>query len=161
MAKIVKAADKGIAGFEKIFIDDPRRAIVIGVFIVAVIVLLVVFWDKLVAWVRSIRNRRADKDALETYQAQTGEMLTLSNATYQSIANKIYGCCKGLGTDEDGIYKEFSKLNNTADMLKLVQVFGVEHDGHDLDWWMRSELNRWELKKLNSILSAKGIDYAF
>lgn len=160
MAKIVKTADKGIAGFEKIFIEDPRRAIVIGVFIVLVIVVLVVFWNRIKAAFQSLVNKGANVTALNEHEAETGERPTLSTVTYTALANKLYQAFKGLGTDEDAVYKVFNQLNNTADVLKLISVYGLK-DGHDLDWWMRSELNRWELKKVNTIMSNKGIAYAF
>lgn len=160
MAKIVKTADKGIAGFEKIFIEDPRRAIVIGVFIVAVIVLIAVFWGRIRAAFQAIINKGANVTALNEHEAETGERPTLSTVTYTALANKLYQAFKGLGTDEEAVYKVFNQLNNTADVLKLISVFGIK-DGHDLDWWMRSELNRWELKKVNTIMSNKGIAYAF
>lgn len=161
MAKsIVKSTDKVLGGFDKVFIEDPRRAIVIGVFIVLVIIVLVVFWNRIKAAFQSLVNKGANVTALNEHEAETGEHPTLSTVTYTALANKLYQAFKGLGTDEDAIYKVFNQLNNTADILKLVSVYGIK-DGHDLDWWMRSELNRWELKKVNAILSNKSIAYQF
>lgn len=160
MGKVVKYADKGISGFEKIFIEDPRRAWTIGIALVLAIVLLVVFWSRLRALFQSVINKGADISALSDHEQETGEYPTLSSLTYQALANKIYQACKGFGTDEDAIYNAFGQLNNTADMLKLITVFGIK-DSHDLDWWIRSELNRWEIKKLNAQLSGKGIVYQF
>lgn len=157
---IVKRTDKVLGGFDKIFIEDPRRAVVIGLFIVLVIVLLVVFWNRLKALFQSAVNKGANVNALNEHTQETGEHTTLSSVTYQALANRLYQACKGLGTDEDAVYNVFNQMNNTADVLKLVSVFGLM-DGHDLDWWMRSELNRWEIKKVNNILAGKNIAYQF
>jgi hypothetical protein len=160
MGKVVKTTDKVLGGFDKVFIEDPRRAIVIGAFIVLVIVLLIVFWGRIKAFFSSLTNKVAGAQDLSQHIAETGETTTLSGAKYTQLANTIYGACKGWGTDEDAIYNAFNQLNNTADYLKLENVFGL-HDGHNLDWWMRSELSNRERKQLNDILANKGIDHAF
>lgn len=161
MAKsVVKSTDKVIGGFDKIFIEDPRRAIVIGVFMVISIVLVVVFWGRIKNLFASLTNRVANAQDLQNHIAETGESPTLSSAKYQQLATAIYNACKGWGTDEEAIYNAFNQLNNTADYLKLESVFGLR-DGHDLDWWMRSELQKRERRQLNEILSNKGISHSF
>lgn len=160
MGKTVKYADKTIGGFEKIFIEDPRRAMVIGGFLVVSIILIVLFWGRIRALFASLVNKTAGAQDLAQHIAETGETTTLTNAKFQQLANVIYGACKGWGTDEEAIYGAFYQLNNTADYLKLENVFGLR-DGHDLNWWIRSELSSRELRKLNEILANKGIDHAF
>ena len=160
MGKAVKAADKTIAGFEKIFIEDPRRAWTIGIFLIIIIVLLVVFWDKIKEFVAEMRARRAANDDLRDYEKQTGEYPSLNNAKIKSLASKLLTAMKGLGTDEQTIYNVFAALGNTADMLALVSAFGTP-DGEDLDQWIRGDLSSWEIKKVNGILSSKGISYSF
>ena len=161
MAKsIVKSTDKVLGGFGKIFIEDPRRAIVIGVFIVAAIVLMVLFWGRIKNLFASLTNKVANAQDLQNHMEETGERTTLSSAKYSQLATSIYNACKGWGTDEDAIYNAFNQLNNTADYLKLESVFGLQ-DGHDLDWWMRSELSNRERRNLNEILSNKGIAHSF
>lgn len=160
MSRVLKSTDRVIGGFDKVFIEDPRRAMVIGGFIILTVILLVVFWGRIKSFVSSGKNRIAGAQDLADHIAQTGETPTLTNAKFSQLADIIYGACKGFGTDEDAIYNAFGQLNNTADYLKLANVFGL-HDGHNLDWWMRSELSKKELKTLNEILANHGIDHAF
>lgn len=152
--------DKGISRLDTIFIEDPRRAIVIGVFIVVIIIILVIFWSRIKRLFQGLMNRSAATSQLNDVEQQTGEVPTLSNASYYTYANQIYNACKGFGTDEDAIYNVFGQMNNTADVYKLIQVFGTK-DNKTLPMWMRSELNSWEIKRLNNILANKGINYAF
>lgn len=155
---------KGIGALDTIFIEDPRRAIVIGVALVVVIVLLVLFWSRIKALFQSLLNRNAANSMLNDVHSETGEYQTLSTSSYYMYANQLYNAFRphlfGLGTDEDAIYNVFNQLNNTADVLQLIKTFGTK-DGKTLDVWIRSELGRSEIRKLNSILAGKGISYAF
>lgn len=160
MGKVVKAADKSIKGFERIFIEDPRRAWTIGIFLLIVIVLIVVFWNKIKSFFEQIVNKSALNSELQEHIEETGETPTMSNATFNMLANKLYTAMKGAGTDEDTVFSVFGQLNNTADMLKLVVVFGTR-DGETLDQWIRGDLGYFEINKLNRLLSNKGIAYSF
>ena len=155
---------KGISAIDTIFIEDPRRAIVIGAFLVVIIILLVVFWNRIKGFFQSLVNRAAAGSMLGDVQSSTGESPSLSVTSYYAYANQLYNAFNqhifGWGTDEDAIYNVFSQMNNTSDVYKLIQVFGTK-DGKTLDVWIRSELSRNELRKLNSILSNKGIAYQF
>lgn len=160
MGKTVRAADKAIGGFEKIFIEDPRRAWTIGIFILIVVVLLVVFWGKIKNLFEQLVNKTALNNSLEEYTQETGETPTLTNATFNMLAQKLYTAMKGVGTDEDTIYDVFGQMRNTADVYKLVAVFGTK-DGETLDQWIRGDLNGWEINKINRLLASKGIAYSF
>lgn len=160
MAKIIKSADHGIRGFEKIFIEDPRRAWTIGIFLVIVIVLLVVFWSRIKGLFQSLVNKGGLNADLDEHITSTGETPTLSGVQFNLLANKLYNAMKGVGTDENTVYSCFNQLRNTADMLKLIAVFGTK-DGETLDQWIRGDLNSWEINRLNTNLANKGIAYAF
>lgn len=160
MGKAVKAADKTIAGFEKIFIEDPRRAWTIGAFILIVIILLIVFWSKIKSLFEQLINKTALNTELDEYTEETGERPTLTNAQFNMLANKLYTAMKGVGTDEDTIFSVFGQMRNTADVLKLVAVFGTK-DGETLEQWIRGDLSSWEINKLNRLLDNKGIAYSF
>lgn len=156
--------DKGLGNIDKIFLDDPRRALVILGFLVVIIILMVIFWSKIKnAW-QNFRLNRSQNTILNDYEDQTGETTSLTNASYYQYANQLYNAFRphmfGWGTDEDAVYNVFNNMTNTADVLKLVQTFGVK-DGKTLQAWIRSELSSSELRKLNGILSAKGIQYSF
>ena len=160
MGKAVKAADKTIAGFEKIFIEDPRRAWTIGAFILIVIILLIVFWSKIKSLFEQLINKTALNTELDEYTEETGERPTLTNAQFNMLANKLYTAMKGVGTDEDTIFSVFGQMRNTADVLKLIAVFGTK-DGETLEQWIRGDLSSWEINKLNRLLDNKGIAYSF
>lgn len=164
MGKIVKAADKGIKGFKRIFIDDPRRAWTIGIFLVIVIVLIAVFWKSIKAFFTGLAGKAEDNAELANHIAQTGESVNLSASELSTMVNQLYTAMKGPGTDEETIYAVFKKCKNKADVLKLIAKFGTKDD-KDLPTWIRSELSdTWpfkDLTKLNNILSDKGIDYSF
>lgn len=160
MGKVIKYTDKGISGFEKIFIEDPRRAWTIGIALVLAIVLLVVFWSRIKSLFQSLLNKGGMNAELEEHITQTGESPTLSGVQFNLLANKLYNAMKGVGTDEDTVFACFNQLNNTADVLKLIAVFGTK-DGETLDQWIRGDLSSWEISRLNRNLSNKGIAYAF
>lgn len=160
MGKIIKSADKGIAGFEKIFIEDPRRAWTIGIALVIVIVLLAVFWSRIKSFFRSLVNKGGLNADLDAHIEQTGESPTLSLVQFNLLSNKLYTAMKGPGTDEDTVFACFNQLRNTADILKLIAVFGTK-DGETLDQWIRGDLSSWEITELNTNLANKGIAYAF
>lgn len=156
--------DRHIGRLDKIFIEDPKRAIVIGCFLLAAIILLVIFWDKLKSLWASFRTNQANNSMLKDYEEETGETTTLTKAAYYQLANQLYNAFNqhifGWGTDEDAIFNVFNQLNNTSDLLKLISEFGTR-DGKDLPAYMRSELSKREINQVNTILNNKRIQYAF
>lgn len=159
-----KTFNREVGRLDKIFIDDPRRAIVIGSFILVAIILLVIFWSRIKKAWNDLRSSRAASSTLKEHENETGETTSLTNASYYQYANQLYNAFRphifGWGTDEDAVYNVFNNMNNTADVLRLVQEFGVK-GGMDLQSYMRSELSAKELQKVNGILSSKGITYSF
>lgn len=95
-----------------------------------------------------------------TTELNTGTKLSYQDTQYQNMADALYEAMDGMGTDEDTIYSVFYKMNNKADVLKLILIFG-EKEGENLPQWLHSDLNFSEISKINSILSTKNIDYSF
>lgn len=155
---------KTIKTIDKIFIEDPRRAIVIGASILVAIILIVVFWGRIRNLFANLKNALANKSALTEWSAQTGEVPTLSQSQFVLLCNQLEQAAKGVGTDEQAIYNVFNQMGNTADVYKLISVYGTR-DGKDLPTMIRSELSSvWpfnEISKLNKILANKGISYSF
>jgi uncharacterized protein YpmB len=89
---------------------------------------------------------------------ESGGKLTFSESEYRSMADDLEQAMKGIGTDEDTVYSVFYKVATKADVLKLIVEFGVRK-GEDLSQWLRKDLSISEIKKVNSILAQKGIDY--
>lgn len=142
------------------FIEDPRRVIALVVVIVLVAVLLAVFWSKIKQLINGLSGKVQANAELNQYQAESGESLSLTNAEYTRLADKLYKAVKGVGTDETAIYAVFNALGNKADLLKLIAVFGTKDD-MNLAQWIYDDLNSSEIRKVNTILANKGIDYAF
>lgn len=156
--------NRGIKALDTVFIEDPRRAIVIGAFIVIAIVLVVIFWNRLKNLFSEFRANRASSSVLNQYTSETGESPTMINANFYQYAQQLYNAFNphtfGWGTDEDTVYAVMGAMNNTADVYKLIKEFGIR-DGKDLKTYMRSELSSKELRKVNAILAGKGITYTF
>jgi hypothetical protein len=94
--------------------------------------------------------------------------LTFPESQYRSFAGTIETAGFDVGTDEDAIYNVFGKLKNNADYLALTQAWGKPNRrvyewgiGRDmtLAQFIRYEMNDKEVRKINGILSSKGIKY--
>lgn len=156
MAKKKDAIDK--------LVDDPKKILIIVIIIVILVVLVWVFWGKLKTLFSEISNKYQQNSELNNYISTTGEQVTLSDSDLRQLANKLYtafyGGLFGWGTDEEAVYDVFNRINNGADLHKLISVYGTRED-LTLDQAMVDELNNSELKKVNTILANKGINYQF
>ena len=68
------------ASFIDFFAKDYRRAIVIGVMLVVIIVLLVVFWGRIKDIFKQIQAKLSNKTLQNEWTAQTGELPQLTRA---------------------------------------------------------------------------------
>lgn len=145
-------------------VDDPKKIIFIVIIIVIIIVVVWIFWGKIKTLFSNLGNKVQQNAELNDYINQTGETFTLSESEIRNLANKLeqafYGNVFGWGTDENAVYEVFNRINNGADLRKLISVYGTRHD-MTLNQAIVDELGRSELNKVNTILSNKGIDYAF
>lgn len=92
--------------------------------------------------------------------AQIAQAATISQLTAKSIAQKIQNAWGFLNDDEDAIYKAFAQINNLADLMLVIQMYG-QYKREDLAEALQSRLNDKELQKVNLILQSKGINYQF
>jgi hypothetical protein len=98
-----------------------------------------------------------------------GMTLSYSLYTYKSDAEVLLNAMGRIGTDEDAIYRVFSKMNNDLDVSELFKQFGthlyavspVNFQYLDLNGWISEELNSKEIAKLNQILASNNITYRF
>jgi hypothetical protein len=104
--------------------------------------------------------------------ASQGTYPTYTQAQYEGFANAIVQAVWDCGTDEDAIYNVMQSLQNDADVLKLIQVYGIrEYKGcfenffslvsRSLTATLSSELDASEKREVNNILKSKGITYQF
>lgn len=101
--------------------------------------------------------------------SEKGEVLSYPIYQYKSFAQTLKNAMGGMGTDEDEMYKVFSKMKNDLDVSELYKQFGtaiyavsaVRYLYLDLGQWINQELNKKELAKLNKILADNNITYKF
>ena len=145
-------------------VDDPKKILFIVIIIVIIIVVVWIFWGKIKTLFSNLGNKVQQNAELNDYINQTGETFTLSESEIRNLANKLeqafYGNVFGWGTDENAVYEVFNRINNGADLRKLISVYGTRHD-MTLNQAIVDELGRSELNKMNTILSNNSINYSF
>jgi hypothetical protein len=113
-------------------------------------------------------------------EIRSGKKPTINKTTAEAISNGIISASNDCGTDEKLIFSQFDKVNNQADILLLVQVFGLRKkircvfsdDPREsfmsaytppmsLSAMLNSELDTTQLQTLNNKLATKGIKYKF
>lgn len=111
-----------------------------------------------------------------------GQVPTKSTSQFEIMSAKIVEAINDCGTDEDAILSVFKSLNNRADLLLLISVFGVRYyrpcaisepvtylryqiDNKSYAWGLSTfishDLDNSEIAKLNNILQTKKIDFTF
>lgn len=105
-----------------------------------------------------------------------------SGTQYESFVLKLVEAMNGCGTTTDSVNSVFDAMKNKADVLKLIEVFGVRYYrpcpatdplsyarymydeksfGGNLQTWLEYDLTASEIRHINEILSAKQIDFKF
>ncbi len=138
---------------------------------------------------RSWRRNQDLKDANKAAELATAELQqlatqgirpTLTDLQFENMSQAIVEAINGCGTDEDAIFGVFRQLNNSADIRKLIAVFGVRHyrpcaatDPVSYSIWLANDeafggtlvtllhydLSDSDIGEINSIMSGKGIDF--
>ncbi len=89
---------------------------------------------------------------------------TLTTHELQTMADGIYDALDGWGSDEDKVKDIFNRLKTDADVINLIEAFGIR-DGETLQQWLDGDLDRDDtvdgIAALNNILASKGISYRF
>ena len=113
-------------------------------------------------------------------QIQTGKGPTIQRSTAEVMANAIVAAANDCGTEEKQMYAQFDKLNNQADILLFVDVFGLRKKVRcpftddpresffsantppmSLSAMINSELDATQIATINNKLASKGITYKF
>jgi len=105
----------------------------------------------------------------QTQLKKKGFTLSYPIFTFKSDAEILKNAMGRLGTDEDAIYRVFSKMKNNLDLSELIKQYGthlyaispVNFQYLDLSGWINEELNDKEITKINNILSNNNITYRF
>jgi hypothetical protein len=114
--------------------------------------------------------------------AQQGIKPTISNSQIDNIINSLVEAMNDCGTNEETVYNQFKKLNNTADVYALLKRWQIRYYrpcavsnpisfakyqfnnkafGGNLSTWLTYDMTATEIGKINKILSDKRINYKF
>lgn len=113
-------------------------------------------------------------------QIKTGKGPTIARSQAEVMANAIVSASNDCGTDEKKIYAQFDKVMNQADILLLIDVFGLRKKVRcpfsddpresffssdtppmSLSAMINGELDATQIATLNNKLASKGITYKF
>jgi hypothetical protein len=138
----------------------PKKAIAIAIIVILAIVVFFIFKKQIKNMIDGISVKAEANKALNEEIAATGKSPSFAESQYRSYATRLYNAMKGAGTNENTVYAVFNDMSNTADVLKLIAVYGSK-DNETLPEWLNGDLSASELRKVNAILSGKGINYQF
>ena len=127
---------------------------IMAVVLIVVIVLVCVNYSKIKSWIQDKKEENELAKDIDTSN------VSISSSMMRQYADRLYTAMKGLGTDEDTIYDVFGNFSTTDEVLQLIKVFGTRDD-MTLPQWIVDELTTKERKKLNTILTNKGVTYQF
>jgi hypothetical protein len=130
------------------------------------------------------KGRKAAEEAKKELNelSKQGIIPSFGNSQYEIFVQTLVTSMDSCGTDEAAIYSVFNSMKNKADVLKLVETFGVRYYspciatnpisyskflfdskafGGGISDWLTYDLANSERQNINNILSKKSIDYKF
>jgi len=139
--------------------NNPKQqfaniAIILIIATVVIVVFYYLIYPNVKVWFKNLKANKAVTD-----EVGKGGVLSYDDAKFETFANSLFRAMKGAGTDTTTIYNVFNQMHTKADVLKLIQKFGVRED-ETLQDWLRGEFFL-SIQKINNILNSKGIDYIF
>ena len=96
-----------------------------------------------------------------------------TDSQFEVFASSLHKAMKDNGTDEETVFRVFRQMKTKADVLKLIQVYGLRPEtggiwaGHftDQDLSLAEQLNSdfddSDIQEINKILKGKGINFQF
>lgn len=125
--------------------------------------------DKRIKSMDDFKEKGAVKDELKNLE-QSGVKPTMSKDKYLTKANQIFTAMDGWGTNVPSIVSVIGTLNNDADMLALIDAYGVKtlssgkfNPEPDFTGTMpsafTSELNPLDTSMVNSALEKRKLKY--
>lgn len=115
-------------------------------------------------------GKKAQTEITQLLEADTSEQVqgkaTITSAQASQLAAKIRGAWGVFNDDEEAVYSVFAQLHNLADLFLVIEKYGYYQPNallpkEDLPTSITSRLNSREIEKVNTILSERGISYAF
>jgi hypothetical protein len=138
-----------------------------------------------------VRRRSALKEANVISDKAKEELVALQSkgirpsytpSQYESYSIRLAEAMNDCGTSEDSVFDVFNAMKNKADVLSLINAFGVrsyrpcaasqpisytrylfnsDAFGGTLPTWLEYDLSASDKEKINKILSSKKIDFQF
>jgi len=138
-----------------------------------------------------VRRRSALKEANVISDKAKEELTVLQSkgirpsytpSQYESYSIRLAEAMNDCGTNEDSVFDVFNAMKNKADVLSLINAFGVrsyrpcaasqpisytrylfnsDAFGGTLPTWLEYDLSASDKEKINKILSSKKIDFQF
>ena len=154
---------------------DPDTYVKIGMFVVGG--LAIGFGVKKVLDYFKQERKREESESktvqTELEQSEKQQKQSYPDSVYSGWCNAIATAVFSGGTDEPTIYDIFRRLKNNTDYLKLVKAWGSPKRRVFPDWFvfyssgflmtlpevLRYDMDKNEIKKINTILQSKGIKY--
>jgi len=109
------------------------------------------------------REEKAQKSREYTYKNGA----TFEDFQYKDWADALNSAImEGATEDEETVYNIFEKLKTIGDINKLIEAFGTHRQMFTASWIslpqaITTYFSKSEIKKLNGIISANGINYSF
>jgi len=155
-----------------------------GVVIVGTLAMGYAVVTKVYNTITDANNRKKQEKEINTADAelqneqQAGRGQTLSNSTLEAMSSAIVEASNDCGTDDAVFLAQFDNVQNEADMLAFVKIFGLRQkvrcpftsDTRE-DFWSKftppmslsamisSELSQGQMDTINKKLASKGIKY--
>lgn len=172
--------------YEKYYADQPR----VTKGIINVIVVGGVAFAGWQLW-KAAKRREELKKAMELANIAASELAKLAqqgirpkyyDSQYELWANQLQEAMAGCGTDEDMILAVMAHMQNDADVLKLIERFGVRYYrpcagsqpisyamylldsqsfGGGLGEWFGYDLSAEDIADINEELASNGVKYRF
>ena len=157
-----------------------------GVVVVGTMTVTYIFLSQIVKKIRQEKEQQKQLEEISSANqdlenlAKKGIYTTMNKSAFEAMSSAIIDAVNGCGTDWGKIVSQFEKLNNDADILAFVSVFGLRKkqrcvfsDDPREDFWtnttppmsltahLQSDLTESEIKEINKILESRGITYKF
>lgn len=178
------AQDKGLL---RVYTELPSWAK--GVVVVGGLAVGYLAVTSIISAIKGAANEKKQQKEIDTakdelqQQINSGKKPTITRSTAEAISSTLIAAAQDCGTDDSLFLSSFDNISNQADMLLLVDVFGLRKkmrcpwttDTYDTPWCIigcetkpmslsglvAGELSSSQIKGLNNKLAAKGISYRF
>jgi len=137
--------------------QNRKVQVFLGVFAIIGIILLL----------SKVFGKSEEEQAASRSRKKTYGKLSYADYVYADMAEALEeALANGITEDEDAVYGVFEKVKNIGDVNKIIEHYGKRRvtgsvGGKSLPQTITAVFSSGEKKKLNKILSGKGIAYEF